>query len=132
MSQRFMPQLVKFYNEMKPKHPEFEVIYLSCDGKVPDMEKFATETGFSWPTVTYQRSGYLFQVIPHLQPLMPQLTVMDQRGHVLITGIGEVENGMLQATSSNGSGSKPVPDAKSAAAALQEFAALLDKPSAGL
>ena len=127
MSQRFMPQLVKFYNDMKPKHPGFEVIYLSCDGELPAMEKFAKDNGFSWPTVTYQRSGYLFELIPHFQPLMPQFTVMDQRGHVLITGCGESHNGVIQATSANGKGNEPVPNAQSAAAALQQFAALLDK-----
>ncbi len=130
MSQRFMPQLVKFYSDMKPKHPDFEVIYLSCDGELPAMEKFAADKGFSWPTVTYQRSGYLSQVIPHFQSLMPQFTVMDQRGHVLVTGCGEARNGVVQATSSDGKGSKPVPNAQSAAAALQQFAMLLDQPAA--
>lgn|GEM_PF-2434247 len=131
MSQRFIPQLVKFYHDMKPKHPDFEVIYLSCDGKLPAMEKFARDNGFSWPTVTYQRSGYLFELIPHFQPLMPQFTVMDRRGHVLVTGCGEAQNGGVQATSTDGKGSEPVPNAQSAAAALQQFAALLDKAPAG-
>lgn len=129
MSRRFMPKLVQFYSEMKPKHPDFEVIYLSCDGKMPAMEEFAKDNGFSWPTVTYDRSGYLFQVIPHLQPLMPQFTVMDQRGHVLISGCGEKENGVLKATSADGKGSEPVPTGQSAAAALQQFASLLEKPA---
>jgi hypothetical protein len=129
MSQRFMLQLVKFYDDMKLKHPDFEVIYLSCDGKLPAMEKFAQDNGFSWPTVTYQRSGYLFELIPHFQPLMPQFTVMDQRGEVLITGCGESQNGVVQATSTDGKGSEPVPNTQSAAAALQQFAALLDQPA---
>lgn len=128
MSQRFMPKLVNFYNEMKPKHPEFEVIYLSCDGNVPDVEQFARTNGFSWPTVTYQRSGYLFQVIPHLQPLMPQFTVMDQRGHVLVSGVGEAENGVIKATSADGSRNMPVPNSVSAEVALKQFAELLNKP----
>ena len=131
MSQRFMPQLVKFYQDMKPKHPDFEVIYLSCDGQLPAMEKFAQDNGFSWPTVTYQRSGYLFELIPHFQTLMPQFTVMDQRGQVLVTGCGEAQNGVVQATSADGKSSKAVPNAQSAAAALQQFAVLLDKAPAG-
>lgn len=130
MSQRFIPQLVKFYNDMKPKHPDFEVIYLSCDGKLPAMEKFAKDNGFSWPTVTYQRSGYLFELIPHFQSLMPQFTVMDRRGHVLVTGCGEANNGVVQATSADGKGSEPVPNAQSATAALQQFAVLLNQTPA--
>ena len=130
MSQRFMPALTKFYQDMKPKHPDFEVIYLSCDQQIPAMEKFAKDVGFSWPTVTYQKSGYLSLVVPHLQSLMPQFTVMDRRGNVLISGVGEAENGVVQATSADGQGSKPV-NGISAAAALKQFGELLEKSSPG-
>jgi hypothetical protein len=131
MSQRFLPKLAKFYQEMKPKHPDFEVIYLSCDQQVPAMEKFAQDTGFSWPTVPYKQTSYLYIVRPHLQSLMPQFTVMDPRGQVLISGVGEAENGVVQATSSDGNGNQPVANGISAAAALDQFAALLAKTPAG-
>ncbi|HVU28747.1 MAG TPA: thioredoxin family protein [Verrucomicrobiae bacterium] len=127
--QRFMPSLVKFYNETKPKHPEFEIIYLSCDGSAAEMEKFAKAEGFSWPAVNYERSSYLFQVIPYFKPPIPQLTVMDQRGHVLISGVGEMQDGKLQASSASG-GSTAAAGQQSAADALQQFALLLEKPLA--
>jgi hypothetical protein len=126
ISQRFMPSLVKFYNEAKMKHPEFEIIYLSCDANAADMEKFAKAEGFAWPAVSYQRSGYLFQVMPHFRAPIPQLTVMDQSGKVLVSGVGEIRNGTIRASTSDG-GSTPVAGGQSAAAALQQFAALLDK-----
>ena len=126
MSQRFLPQLVKFCGEMKQKHSDFEVIYLSCDQNQPDLETFAKKTGFSWPTVTYKQTSYLYSIVPHFQNLMPQFTVLDLRGHVLVSGCGEAENGVVQATSANGSGHEPVPNAQSAAAALQQFATMLD------
>lgn len=128
--QRFTPALVKFYNETKPKHPEFEVIYLSCDGDTATMAKFAQAEGFSWPAVSYERSSYLFQVIPCFKPSIPQLTVMDRRGKVLISGVGESQNGKIQASGAGG-GSASVSGGQSAADALQQFAALLDKPAAG-
>ncbi|HVU06958.1 MAG TPA: thioredoxin-like domain-containing protein [Verrucomicrobiae bacterium] len=124
--QQFIPSLVKFYNETKPKHPEFEIIYLSCDGNAAEMAKFAKAEGFSWLAVSYERSGYLFQVIPYFKPPIPQLTVMDQRGHVLISGVGEMQNGTLQASAASGGGTA-VSGQQSAADALQQFAALLDK-----
>lgn len=127
--QRFMPSLVKFYNETKPKHPEFEVVYLSCDGNAAEMEKFANAEGFSWPAVNYQRSSYLFQVIPYFKPPIPQLTVMDQRGHVLISGVGEMQNGTIQASAADGGKNASASGGQSAADALQQFAALLDKPT---
>lgn len=127
--QRFIPSLVRFYNETKPGHPEFEIIYLSCDGSAADMEKFAKAEGFSWPAVSYERTSYLFQVIPHFKPPIPQLTVMDRRGKVLISGVGENQNGTLQASAASG-GSAAVSGGQSAAQALQQFAALLETPDA--
>lgn len=131
MSQRFLPKLAKFYDEMKQKHPDFEVIYLSCDQKKPDMEMFAKKVGFSWPTVPYKQTSYVYILRPHLQILMPQFTVTDLRGNVLISGVGEAENGVVQATGADGHGNKPVLNGISAAAALQQFASLLDKPTDG-
>jgi Thioredoxin-like len=106
VTRKFMPSLVKFYDETKPKHPEFEIIYLSCDGGVADMEKFAKAEGFDWPAVTYERSTYLSLVVPYFGTPIPQLTVMDRDGKVLISGV--------QST---------------APTALQQLAALLDKPA---
>lgn len=132
MSRRFLPKLVKFCDEMKPKHPDFEVVYLSCDQNKPDMEAFAKKAGFSWPTVTYKQTSYIDIIRPHLQVLMPQFTVTDLRGKVLVSGVGEAENGVVQATSADSkNGSKPVPNDISSAAALQQFSELLEKSPAG-
>lgn len=106
ITQKFMPSLVKFYDEVKPRHPEFEIIYLSYDGNLADMEKFAKAKGFSWPAVTYERSAHLSLITPYFGKLIPQLTVMDRDGKVLISGVQSA-----------------APDA------LQQFAALLDKPA---
>jgi hypothetical protein len=81
--------------------------------------------------VPYKQTSYLYIVRPHLQSLMPQFTVMDPRGQVLISGVGEAENGVVQATSSDGNGNQPVANGISAAAALDQFAALLAKTPAG-
>jgi hypothetical protein len=126
--QRFLPSLAKFYNDTKPKHPEFEIIYLSCDGNTAAMSKFAKAEGFSWPAVSYQRTGYLSLVIPYFKAPIPQLTVMDRRGKVLITGVGERQNGTIQASAGSG-GSTQISGGQSAADALNQFAALLDKPT---
>lgn len=130
MSQRFLPKLVKFCDEMKQKHFDFQVIYLSCDQSKPDMETFAKKVGFSWPTVTYKQTSCVYILRPHFQSLMPQFTVTDLRGNVLISGVGEAENGVVQATGSEGHGSKPVLNGISAAAALDQFGQLLAKGSA--
>jgi hypothetical protein len=130
MSQRFLPKLAKFDAEMKLQHPDFKIIYLSCDQNQPDMETFAKKVGFSWPTVPYKQMSYVYILRPHLQSLMPQFTVTDQRGNVLISGVGEAENGVVQATAADGKGSQPI-NGISAAAALDQFGQLLAKQTAG-
>ena len=133
MSQRFLPKLVKFCDEMKAKHPDFEVIYLSCHQTLPDMETFAKAVGFSWPTLTYKQTSCVYILRPHFQILMPQFTVMDLRGNVLISGMGEAENGVVKGSSTNGKdGHQPVLNGISAAAALEKFGALLNQQPASL
>jgi hypothetical protein len=104
---RFMPTLVTFYKEMKPKHPEFEVIYVRADASVADMKKFAKEMGFSWRAVALESQDGLPVFGQTFGSKLPQLIVMDRSGQVLANGV---------------QGTAP--------AALQQLRALLEKPSA--
>ena len=100
----FLPKFITYCREMKPTHPEFEVIYLTVDS-MEDTEKFAKELGFSWRAVTYENTT-MPSVNPHIDGRMPQLIVMDRYGRVLANG--------LQAT---------------APAALQQLDAILKSPA---
>ncbi len=104
ITRQFTPTLVKFYQEMKPKHPEFEVIYLTVD-PMGDTAKFAKEIGFSWRTVTYENTT-MPSVNPYIDGRIPQLIVMDRTGKVLANGL---------------QGTAPV--------ALQQLDALLKQPA---
>ncbi len=48
---QFTPDLVKFYNEMKPKYPDFEVLFMSLDTGATAMEKYMNEMSMPWPAV---------------------------------------------------------------------------------
>ncbi|HEY5551487.1 MAG TPA: hypothetical protein VIK52_06350 [Opitutaceae bacterium] len=82
----FMPSMVKFYNEQKPRHPEFEVVYIMTESP-GDTGKFAREAGFSWRAVEYESTGYMPSVSRQIDGKLPQLIVMDRNGKVLANGI---------------------------------------------
>ncbi len=82
----FTPKLIKYYQELKPRHPEFEVIYLTTE-PMPDTESFAKEMGFSWRAVEYETTGTLPDVHRPIDGRLPQLIVMDRSGKVLANGI---------------------------------------------
>ena len=85
ITRRFAPTFVKYCAEMKPKHPEFDVIYLTIED-MPETEKFAKELGFSWRTVTYENTT-MPSVNPSIDGRIPQLIVMDRNGRILANGI---------------------------------------------
>lgn len=77
------PDVVKFYKEMKPKHPEFEAIYLPVDKSAAEMQQYAKTAGFPWPAVAFNRSKDFHVLAPLLGPV-PQLIVVDNTGKVVI------------------------------------------------
>ena len=85
ITRRFAPTFIKYCAEMKPKHPEFEVIYLTVED-MPETEKFAKELGFNWRTVTYENTT-MPSVSPSIEGRIPQLLVMDRNGRILANGV---------------------------------------------
>jgi thiol-disulfide isomerase/thioredoxin len=81
---QFSPSLVKFYNDAKPKHPEFEIIYISGDKSMAEMRGYAKEAGFGWRAVATNRQPELQLVNPLFTQYIPQLVVTDRHGNVLI------------------------------------------------
>ena len=94
ITRRFAPTVIKYCEEMKPKHPEFEVIYLTIE-PLPETENFAKELGFSWRTVTYENTT-MSCVNPYIDGRIPQLIVMDRNGKVLANGIQSTAPAALQ------------------------------------
>ena len=79
---KFTPDLVRFYNEMKPKHPEFEVVLISADRSSADMQNYMTEMSMPWPAlrwdaVKWSKANRLGG------PGIPSLVVVDDHGKVL-------------------------------------------------
>jgi hypothetical protein len=104
ITRRFAPTVIKYCEDMKAKHPEFEVVYLTIE-PLPETFNFAKELGFSWRTVSYENTT-MPCVSPYIDGRIPQLIVMNRDGKILANGI--------QST---------------APAALQQLDALLKQPS---
>ena len=107
ITQKFAPTLVKYYNDTKPKHPEFEIVYIMTETPA-DTGKFAKELGFSWRAVEYTTTATMpvTSSAKAFSDLIPQLVVMDSSGKVLANGVQDA-----------------------APAALAKLDALLNKPT---
>lgn len=80
----FSPSLVKFYQEMKPTHPEFDIIFISADHSAAEMHAYAKDEGFTWCAVPAERDPKLLLISPLFGNTIPQLVVTDRSGKVLI------------------------------------------------
>lgn len=80
----FSPSLVKVYNELKPQHPGFEVIFISADHSAGEMRAYAKEAHFPWRAVPADRVSQLRLISPLFGDAIPQLVVTDRNGEVLI------------------------------------------------
>ena len=52
---KFTPQLVEYYNQVAPQHPEFEIIFVSCDRSRFNWETYMREARMPWPAIDYDQ-----------------------------------------------------------------------------
>ena len=52
----FTPKLVEWYKDFKPKHPNFELIFVSRDKDEAAQVDYMKETGMPWPAVKLSES----------------------------------------------------------------------------
>jgi len=68
----FTPKLVEWYNEFKPKHKDFELVFASSDKDENAMLEYMTEMKMPWPAIRFaekKKSGvdkYASDGIPYL------------------------------------------------------------------
>ena len=80
---KFTPQLVDYYNQVEPQHPEFEIIFVSCDRSRFNWETYMRDTRMPWPAVDYDRLGELGDLRRIGGDGIPSLVLVDPAGHVL-------------------------------------------------
>ena len=79
----FTPQLVQWYNENKPKHPEFELILVSKDYDENSMDAYMAEDKMPWPALKYSKIPRAKNVLALAGPGIPCLVFLDADGKVL-------------------------------------------------
>jgi len=77
------PSIVKFYNETKAAHPEFELIYVPTDKTAAEMQAYAKESGFPWRSVSFDQCKKFAVLAPLFGPV-PHFVVVDPTGKKLL------------------------------------------------
>ena len=80
---QFTPDLVKFYNEMKPKYPGFEIVFMSLDQGANAMEKYMNEMAMPWPAVRYSAAKSDRALTKYAGSGIPCLVLLSEKGEVL-------------------------------------------------
>lgn len=80
----FTPELVNFYNQFKPSHPNFELIFVNEDNSDGDMIDYMKNDAMPWPAIWYQdiRNPQL-SASKYAGPGIPCLVLVDANGNVL-------------------------------------------------
>jgi nucleoredoxin len=80
----FTPELVKFYDETRASHPNFELIFVSSDKSAAEMKTYLNWGKMNWLALEYSK-----RKTPMLAELaakgIPYLIVLDADGKVLIS-----------------------------------------------
>jgi nucleoredoxin len=80
----FTPSLVQFYNEFKPSHPNFELIFVNDDRSEDDMLNYMKGDAMPWPAVWFAdiRNPDL-NARQFCGSGIPDLVLVDSSGNVL-------------------------------------------------
>src|SRR5579862_5862257 len=80
---RFTPKLVGFYQQMKPLHGNFEVIFVSNDRNEHDMLGYMRELSMPWPAVRFAEIKGLPEIKKYEGAGIPCLVIVDAQGNVV-------------------------------------------------
>jgi nucleoredoxin len=80
----FTPDLVQAYSELKAKHPEFELIFVSSDEDAEAMQDYMSSYNMTWPALRYDQTKTSRAVRrPSHERGIPNLVFMDADGKEL-------------------------------------------------
>lgn len=81
---QFTPQLVDYYNRVRPQHPELEIVFFSADRSEFAMENYVSQTNMPWPIVDRDKlqgkAGALAGSFTHQ---IPRLILAEASGRLL-------------------------------------------------
>ena len=80
---KFTPQLVKFYQDFAPKHPAFEVVFVSQDRSAFNMENHMRQSAMPWPALGFDRIAQQPDLAALGKQVVPRLTLIDGAGRLV-------------------------------------------------
>lgn len=80
---KFSPELVSFYNRVKPAHPEFELVFVSLDSNESEMEKYMTDLAMPWPALRFSAVKTSSRIRQYGGGGIPCLVLLNDKGEVL-------------------------------------------------
>jgi nucleoredoxin len=79
---QFTPQLVQFYNDFKPKHPNFELVFVNHDQNEDAMLAYMKTDAMQWPAIRFDDIGQT-GMNKFCGRGIPDLVLVDDQGSVL-------------------------------------------------
>lgn len=79
----FTPELVKWYNENKAKHPEFELVFVSSDRSEEAMAEYMEWGQMKWPAIEFDSTKKAKKIQSLAARGIPYMVVTDADGKVL-------------------------------------------------
>ena len=79
----FTPELVAFYNRMKPLHPDFELIFRTFDHSVADAQKYIKTDHMKWPAIRFAQLSQANAISKYCGSGIPCLVFVDADGKVI-------------------------------------------------
>jgi nucleoredoxin len=79
----FTPGFITTYRQIKQKHPEFEVVFMSADRSAEDMREYMKADGMPWLALKYELRGQNPELMRYAGDGIPCLVLVDASGRVL-------------------------------------------------
>ena len=86
---KFTPQLVKFYQDFAPKHPAFEVVFVSEDRSAFNMENHMRQDAMPWPALDFDRRASQPDLAALGKEVVPRLVLIDGMGRIVSDSVVE-------------------------------------------
>ena len=80
---QFTPKLVAYYNKVAAAHPEFEIVFVSCDKTASAMESYMRDDQMPWPALNFDKVAGNAALKKYLGESIPYLVVVDENGKVI-------------------------------------------------
>lgn len=80
---QFTPELVAAYPKIKAAHPEFEVIFVSCDRDIDSMRHYMIDDHMPWVALSYAEAQTNATLLRYQQNGIPNLVFIDGNGSIL-------------------------------------------------